>query len=82
MSISIDGERETHDLLRGVVGTHARAIAALAHESAAGMQVAANTQLNRFNRHELHAVLDRPSLPTRNWVGGNVRDHVSATSSR
>ncbi|MBO6933324.1 MAG: radical SAM protein [Deltaproteobacteria bacterium] len=59
LSVSIDGTPETHDRLRGLVGAHAAGIAALRHASAAGMQVALNTQINRLNMHELEDVHDR-----------------------
>lgn len=59
LSISLDGEPEIHDRLRGLHGAHAGALAALRHGAEAGLQVAANTQINRLNSRELHSVLDR-----------------------
>lgn len=59
LSISIDGNEETHDHLRGVPGSHALALEALRHGAAARMQVAANTQINRLTAAQLHDVLDR-----------------------
>jgi radical SAM protein with 4Fe4S-binding SPASM domain len=53
VSVSVDGTAQTHDVLRGLQGSHAAAVAAmhaLAHE---GVQVSANTQIGRRNRREL-----------------------------
>ena len=59
LSISIDGDEEAHDRLRGVRGAYASALSALRHGAEAGMQVAVNTQINRLNLAHLHSVLDR-----------------------
>jgi radical SAM protein with 4Fe4S-binding SPASM domain len=58
-SVSIDGEAATHDRLRGVVGSHAAALAALENLRAAGVRISVNTQINRLSMPELPAVLDR-----------------------
>jgi radical SAM protein with 4Fe4S-binding SPASM domain len=58
VSISIDGDEGTHDLLRGVKGAHASALAAMAHLADVGVQVSANTQIGRRNRRELTRVFD------------------------
>lgn len=52
-SVSVDGTAATHDALRGVAGSHASALAAIAHLRAAGVPVSANTQVGARNRHEL-----------------------------
>jgi radical SAM protein with 4Fe4S-binding SPASM domain len=58
VSISLDGLEATHDRLRGVVGSHARALAALKHLRAAGIPVTVNTQINRLSMPELPALLE------------------------
>jgi radical SAM protein with 4Fe4S-binding SPASM domain len=58
VSISLDGVAETHDRLRGVKGSHARALAALEHLRAAGIPVTVNTQINRLSMPELPEVLE------------------------
>jgi len=58
VSISIDGNEETHDRLRGVKGSHAAALAALKNLRAAGVKVSTNTQINRLSMPELPDVLD------------------------
>lgn len=57
-SVSIDGLAVTHDRLRGVQGSHASAIEALAHLRAAGVRVSVNTQINRLSMPELPDVLE------------------------
>src|SRR5262245_34835482 len=59
VSVSVDGEPETHDRLRGVRGSHASAFEALAHLREAGVHIAANTQINRLSMPELPRILDR-----------------------
>jgi radical SAM protein with 4Fe4S-binding SPASM domain len=67
-SVSIDGEEETHDRLRGVRGSYASATAAIAHLRAAGVHVGVNTQINRLSMPELPRVLDRIlALGARSW---------------
>lgn len=58
VSVSIDGIASTHDALRGVAGSHAAAMAAMAHLVEEGVQVSANTQIGRKNRRELANVFD------------------------
>ena len=58
VSISLDGLEATHDRLRGVTGSHARALAALTHLRAAGIPVTVNTQINRLSMPELPALLE------------------------
>lgn len=59
VSVSVDGEPETHDRLRGVRGSHAAAFAAFENLRAAGIHIAANTQINRLSLPEMPRVLDR-----------------------
>ena len=58
VSISIDGLAPTHDRLRGIEGSHDNAFAAIARLRAAGIPVAANTQINRLTMNELEPLLD------------------------
>jgi radical SAM protein with 4Fe4S-binding SPASM domain len=58
ISVSVDGSRETHDMLRGVVGSHDAAIDALRYLREAGIPVSANTQIGRPNLHEIPATLE------------------------
>jgi radical SAM protein with 4Fe4S-binding SPASM domain len=57
-SVSVDGLERTHDAMRATRGSHAAAIAALAHLRAAGIAVAANTNVNRWNEAELEALYE------------------------
>ena len=57
-SVSVDGLAATHDELRGVSGSHASAIAALAHLREAGIPVAANTQIGARNLAEVEAIFE------------------------
>jgi radical SAM protein with 4Fe4S-binding SPASM domain len=59
VSVSIDGLRETHDMLRGVRGSFDAAMQAMDHLRAAGVAVAANTQINRHNLAELESIFER-----------------------
>lgn len=58
-SVSIDGERETHDRLRGVAGSWTAAYGALDHMRDAGIHVATNTQINRLSLRDLPTMVDR-----------------------
>jgi radical SAM protein with 4Fe4S-binding SPASM domain len=58
VSISLDGLEATHDRLRGVRGSHARALDALSHLRAAGIPVTVNTQINRLSMPELPELLE------------------------
>ncbi|MBT3224401.1 MAG: SPASM domain-containing protein, partial [Proteobacteria bacterium] len=53
VSVSIDGVRETHDLLRAVPGSFNAAVAAVKAVHKAGAAATLNTQLNRENLPEL-----------------------------
>jgi radical SAM protein with 4Fe4S-binding SPASM domain len=59
VSVSVDGARGTHDLLRGVRGGFDSALAAIAHTRAAGMQATANTQIGRANAPDVPELFDR-----------------------
>jgi radical SAM protein with 4Fe4S-binding SPASM domain len=68
VSISIDGDQETHDRLRGVEGSYRAALRALETCRALGMQVAVNSQINRLNMRLLEAVLEQVlSLGCHGW---------------
>jgi radical SAM protein with 4Fe4S-binding SPASM domain len=56
VSISVDGAPVTHDVLRGLHGSHAAAMAAMGALVAEGVPVSANTQIGRRNRKELEDV--------------------------
>jgi radical SAM protein with 4Fe4S-binding SPASM domain len=58
VSVSLDGLEATHDRLRGVPGSHAHALAAMAHLKAAGVPVSVNSQINRLSMPELPALLE------------------------
>ncbi|WP_236607342.1 radical SAM/SPASM domain-containing protein [Sandaracinus amylolyticus] len=57
-SVSIDGDEATHDRLRGVAGSYRAALDAMKNLRAAGVQVSANTQINRLSAPELPSVLE------------------------
>ncbi len=68
VSVSIDGTRATHDSLRGLAGAHDAAMRAMANLRAEGVQVSANTQVNRRNRRELPEVLEQiAAAGARSW---------------
>jgi radical SAM protein with 4Fe4S-binding SPASM domain len=53
VSVSIDGCRETHDLLRGKAGSWDAAFGSLRHLRDAGLPVTCNSQINRLSAPEL-----------------------------
>jgi len=57
-SISIDGDEETHDRLRGVPGSYRAAIQAMRTFKELGMRIACNTQINRLSMHLLGSILE------------------------
>jgi radical SAM protein with 4Fe4S-binding SPASM domain len=68
VSVSIDGTPATHDALRGLSGSHAAAMQAMANLVAEGVQVSANTQINRRNRRELPAIFEQiAAAGARSW---------------
>jgi radical SAM protein with 4Fe4S-binding SPASM domain len=58
VSVSVDGLEATHDRLRGVRGSHAAAMEALSHLEAVGLSRSCNTQLNRWNLHEIPTLFE------------------------
>lgn len=58
VSVSVDGLRESHDRLRAVNGSFDAAMQALANAKSVGLRMSANTQINRWNRHELTPLLE------------------------
>lgn len=67
-SVSIDGLEPTHDLMRAAPGSFASATAALRFLSAAGVRVAANTNLNRLNQGDLEPLYEHlKGLGIRSW---------------
>lgn len=58
VSVSIDGNEESHDRLRGVRGAHASAVLALEAARAVGMQRSIITQLNRLSSPGIESVVD------------------------
>jgi radical SAM protein with 4Fe4S-binding SPASM domain len=58
VSVSLDGTEAVHDAWRGVPGSYRAAVAAIGHLKAAGIEVAANTQINRASAPELDAIYD------------------------
>ena len=58
VSVSVDGGPAVHDALRGVEGSHRAALAALENLRAAGIPIAANTQINRLSLPDLPDVLE------------------------
>ncbi len=57
VSVSIDGDEETHDRLRGVRGAYRSAIEAMRSLQARKMRVACNTQINRLSTPCLEGIL-------------------------
>jgi radical SAM protein with 4Fe4S-binding SPASM domain len=67
-SVSIDGLEPTHDLMRAAPGSFASATGALRHLGAAGVRVAANTNLNRLNQADLEPLYEHlKGLGIRAW---------------
>ena len=58
VSISIDGDEEVHDRLRGVKGAYRSAIRAMKAAKDAGLRVACNTQINRLSLPHLRGVFE------------------------
>jgi radical SAM protein with 4Fe4S-binding SPASM domain len=59
VSVSVDGLRETHDTLRGVVGSYDSAMQALTELRAAGIPVSCNTQVSRVALHEIEELFEK-----------------------
>jgi len=58
VSVSIDGLEPTHDYLRAVAGSHAKALAALDHLRAVGIPISVNTQICAPTVRELEPLLE------------------------
>jgi MoaA/NifB/PqqE/SkfB family radical SAM enzyme len=58
VSVSVDGTEATHDRLRGLQGSHAGAMRAMAALRDAGIKVGCNTQVNKQNYRELPALAE------------------------
>ena len=56
IAVSIDGLRQTHDALRGFEGSWQAAVAAAERVASSGIQLAANSQINRLSMPELPAL--------------------------
>lgn len=56
VSVSLDGTRETHDLMRNLKGSFDTGVSALRHLRAAGIKVSSNINVNRLNRGDLEAL--------------------------
>ncbi|MCA9696049.1 MAG: radical SAM protein, partial [Myxococcales bacterium] len=67
VSVSVDGLEATHDRMRGLRGSFAAAMAAVEHCGAAGLEVAANTNLNRLNQGDLEGLYERLRPHVRAW---------------
>ena len=57
-SVSLDGLRETHDRQRGVTGSFDAALDAMRNLREAGVDVSANTQINRLSLRELPELVE------------------------
>jgi radical SAM protein with 4Fe4S-binding SPASM domain len=67
-SISLDGDEETHDRLRGVRGSYRAAVAAMREMRARKMRVSCNTQINRLSVPHLGGILELiASLGVHSW---------------
>lgn len=58
VSVSIDGNEQTHDRLRGVKGSYQSAFRAMDLMREAGVKVSTNTQINRLTLPELPELLE------------------------
>ncbi len=70
-SVSIDGLEAAHDRMRNQKGSFKNATAALEHLRAAGIQIAANTNLNRSNRADLEGLYEH--LKAHRIVGWQIQ---------
>jgi radical SAM protein with 4Fe4S-binding SPASM domain len=67
-SVSIDGLEATHDLMRAARGSFASATAALRSLADAGIDIQANTNLNRLNEQDLEPLYEHlKGLGVRSW---------------
>ena len=58
VSVSIDGLRATHDLVRATRGSFDAALSALAHARAAGLRLGCNTVVHQLDADELEALYE------------------------
>ncbi|WP_394824756.1 radical SAM protein [Pendulispora albinea] len=59
VSVSVDGLEATHDRIRGRQGSFRFCFETLGHLEAAGLEIHANTQINRLSAPELPALYER-----------------------
>ncbi len=68
VSVSIDGLEGRHDAMRAKRGSFVQATAALGHLRAAGIDLSANTNLNRSNHQDLEGLYDHlKACGVRSW---------------
>jgi radical SAM protein with 4Fe4S-binding SPASM domain len=68
VSVSIDGLQQRHDAMRAKRGSFAQATAALGHLRDAGLDVSANTNLNRSNQQDLEGLYEHlKGCGVRSW---------------
>jgi radical SAM protein with 4Fe4S-binding SPASM domain len=68
MGVSVDGPEEVHDILRGNTGSHAAALNALALGGELGIDLSANSQINRLNYDLLEPLaLDLIARGVKSW---------------
>jgi radical SAM protein with 4Fe4S-binding SPASM domain len=67
VSVSVDGLEATHDRMRALNGSFTAATAALEHCRSAGIETAANTNLNRLNRDDLEGLYEHLRGRVRMW---------------
>jgi len=67
-SVSLDGDEETHDRLRGVKGSYRSALEAMKAFKEHGLRLSCNTQINRLSMPHLGHVLETfAALGGRSW---------------
>jgi radical SAM protein with 4Fe4S-binding SPASM domain len=58
VSVSVDGLQQRHDAMRAKAGSFVQATAALGHLRDAGLDISANTNLNRTNQQDLEGLYE------------------------
>jgi radical SAM protein with 4Fe4S-binding SPASM domain len=67
-SVSLDGDEETHDRLRGVRGSYQSALEAMRALKGEGLRLSCNTQINRLSMPHLGHVLETfAGIGARSW---------------